>query len=292
MGRLRFVTAEVLALRFGVPEQEVDARVRLLVRAQRRAGRAGASGERDPEGLSRGGAGAQPQREHASRDGPACLLGVRDAGRGAASDEVVDPLGLAAEMGGGLGNADPRLGGDALPASQSLRDLLDDDLEHCERKGQRLFTPLFTQGSGLAARGDDLRRVLPASSLLQVYGETRTRTGDTTIFSRVLYQLSYLAAVEQGSRGGFGEGLRHGSTTGEDPMAGSDSGNVTGTADKDYNIIWFTEQCLSNVLRLEQYAKDAEGGGDQELADFFRRAQDTSRKGAEQGKALLKSRLS
>ena len=27
------------------------------------------------------------------------------------------------------------------------------------------------------------------------YGETRTRTGDTTIFSRVLYQLSYLAAV-------------------------------------------------------------------------------------------------
>jgi hypothetical protein len=27
------------------------------------------------------------------------------------------------------------------------------------------------------------------------YGETRTRTGDTTIFSRVLYQLSYLALV-------------------------------------------------------------------------------------------------
>ena len=29
----------------------------------------------------------------------------------------------------------------------------------------------------------------------QTYGETRTRTGDTTIFSRVLYQLSYLAVV-------------------------------------------------------------------------------------------------
>jgi hypothetical protein len=27
-----------------------------------------------------------------------------------------------------------------------------------------------------------------------VNGETRTRTGDTTIFSRVLYQLSYLAS--------------------------------------------------------------------------------------------------
>jgi hypothetical protein len=30
------------------------------------------------------------------------------------------------------------------------------------------------------------------------YGETRTRTGDTTIFSRVLYQLSYLAERQEG----------------------------------------------------------------------------------------------
>jgi hypothetical protein len=29
-------------------------------------------------------------------------------------------------------------------------------------------------------------------------GETRTRTGDTTIFSRVLYQLSYLAVAAKG----------------------------------------------------------------------------------------------
>jgi precorrin-4 methylase len=29
-----------------------------------------------------------------------------------------------------------------------------------------------------------------------VNGETRIRTGDTTIFSRVLYQLSYLAAQQ------------------------------------------------------------------------------------------------
>jgi hypothetical protein len=29
-------------------------------------------------------------------------------------------------------------------------------------------------------------------------GETRTRTGDTTIFSRVLYQLSYLASAAKG----------------------------------------------------------------------------------------------
>jgi hypothetical protein len=70
-----------------------------------------------------------------------------------------------------------------------------------------------------------------------------------------------------------------------------ETGQVTGTRDKDYNIIWFTEQCLSNVLRLETYIKDAEGAGDQELADFFRRAQGASRKGAEEGKQLLKGRL-
>lgn len=72
---------------------------------------------------------------------------------------------------------------------------------------------------------------------------------------------------------------------------GSESGSVTGTADKDYNIIWFTEACLSNVLRLETYIQDAERAGDTELAEFFRRAQGESRKGAEQGKDLLKKRL-
>jgi hypothetical protein len=70
-----------------------------------------------------------------------------------------------------------------------------------------------------------------------------------------------------------------------------ETGQVTGTKDKDYNIIWFTEQCLSNALRLEIYAADAERDGDTELAEFFRRAQGESRKGAEQGKQLLKSRL-
>jgi hypothetical protein len=70
-----------------------------------------------------------------------------------------------------------------------------------------------------------------------------------------------------------------------------ETGQVTGTKDKDYNLIWFTEQCLSNVLRLEQYIQDAERDGDSELADFFRRAQGESRKGAEQGKDQLRRRL-
>jgi hypothetical protein len=80
--------------------------------------------------------------------------------------------------------------------------------------------------------------------------------------------------------------------TEERAMATQEAGDVTGTKDKDYNIIWFTEQCLSNVLRLEQYAQDAERDGDSELAEFFKRAQGESRKGAEQGKALLASRIS
>lgn len=71
----------------------------------------------------------------------------------------------------------------------------------------------------------------------------------------------------------------------------SETGDITGTRDKDYNIIWFVEACLSNALRLETYAQDADRDGDTELAEFFRRAQAESRKGAEQGKALLARRL-
>jgi hypothetical protein len=74
-------------------------------------------------------------------------------------------------------------------------------------------------------------------------------------------------------------------------MSTAETGFITGTKDKDYNIIWFTEVCLQNVLRLETYIQDAEREGDTELAEFFRRAQAESRKGAEQGKALLAARL-
>jgi hypothetical protein len=72
----------------------------------------------------------------------------------------------------------------------------------------------------------------------------------------------------------------------------TEAGDVTGTKDKDYNVIWFVEQSLSNALRLETYIQDAEREGDTELAEFFRRAQGASRKGGEQGKELLRKRLS
>jgi hypothetical protein len=34
-------------------------------------------------------------------------------------------------------------------------------------------------------------------------------------------------------------------------MATTETGHVVGTVDKDYNLIWCTEACLSNALRLE-----------------------------------------
>ena len=74
-------------------------------------------------------------------------------------------------------------------------------------------------------------------------------------------------------------------------MAGDEAGNVTGTKDKNYNLLWFTEQSLSNALRLETYIQDAERDGDDEVAQLFRRAQEHSRRGGEEGKRLLQSRL-
>jgi hypothetical protein len=71
----------------------------------------------------------------------------------------------------------------------------------------------------------------------------------------------------------------------------AETGKVTGTKDKDYNLFWFTEACLSNALRMEQYISDAERDGDTEVAELFRKAQAESRKGAEQGKRMLAGRL-
>ena len=61
-----------------------------------------------------------------------------------------------------------------------------------------------------------------------------------------------------------------------------ETGSVNGMRD-DYNISWFTEVCLRNI-------EDADRGGDNGLAEFFRRAQGENRKGAEQGKQLLVQR--
>ena len=65
----------------------------------------------------------------------------------------------------------------------------------------------------------------------------------------------------------------------------------SGTKDKDYDLITVTHLCLEHVWRLEQYASDAESGGDEELATLFRRMQEHSRRGGEECKRLLRQRL-
>jgi hypothetical protein len=72
----------------------------------------------------------------------------------------------------------------------------------------------------------------------------------------------------------------------------AESGDITGTKDKDYNLVWFVEQYLSNAVRLDTCIEDAERDGDSELAEFFRRPKAESRRGREKGKELLRNRLS
>ena len=84
---------------------------------------------------------------------------------------------------------------------------------------------------------------------------------------------------------------RYASTRRRRNNTAAEGGEVTGTKDKDYNIIWFVEQCLNNALRLETYIQDAERDGDNELAELFKKAQAESRKGGEVGKSLLRDRL-
>jgi hypothetical protein len=59
-------------------------------------------------------------------------------------------------------------------------------------------------------------------------------------------------------------------------MTTQETGAVTGTKDKNYNLIWYVEACLGNALRLETYIQDADREGDSEVADLFRKAQGTA----------------
>jgi hypothetical protein len=71
----------------------------------------------------------------------------------------------------------------------------------------------------------------------------------------------------------------------------TETGQVTGTKDRTYDLIWYVEKCLENALRLETYIADAEREGDNEVFELFRKAQSDSKKGAEEGKKLLASRI-
>jgi len=77
----------------------------------------------------------------------------------------------------------------------------------------------------------------------------------------------------------------------EESKVTTKSEEATGTRDQDYNVIWFTEACLSNAERLGAYIADAQKAGNQELVEFFQKAQAESRKGADMGKQMLRTLL-
>jgi hypothetical protein len=76
-----------------------------------------------------------------------------------------------------------------------------DVLERLDRAG----VPVWLDGGwgvdALVGRQTRAHRDLDLGAICRPFsdGETRTRTGDTTIFSRVLYQLSYLAPAHKAS---------------------------------------------------------------------------------------------
>jgi hypothetical protein len=94
---------------------------------------------------------------------------------------------------------------DAIDASPDVDRIVHDLVETMMPDRSRAARFSSSEGAEKAGKGrrEGLSRSGVAPALTQkarlcrlfLDGETRTRTGDTTIFSRVLYQLSYLAVV-------------------------------------------------------------------------------------------------
>ncbi|HEX2773115.1 MAG TPA: hypothetical protein VHN18_11890 [Micromonosporaceae bacterium] len=61
--------------------------------------------------------------------------------------------------------------------------------------------------------------------------------------------------------------------------------------DKNYDLINILHLSLENAWRMEMFINDAEKEGDTELAEWFRKIQENSKKAGEQGKRMLASRL-
>ncbi|TMC18685.1 MAG: hypothetical protein E6J34_16455 [Chloroflexi bacterium] len=66
----------------------------------------------------------------------------------------------------------------------------------------------------------------------------------------------------------------------------------TSTANEQYDLISALYHALEGAQTYATYVKDAEQGGDQELAQFFRKAQQEEDSRAQQAKQLLSRRMS
>jgi rubrerythrin len=66
---------------------------------------------------------------------------------------------------------------------------------------------------------------------------------------------------------------------------------VTGVRDEHYNLVSILYHALQGAEPYDTYISDAEGAGDQELAQFFRQVQEEERQRAARAKELLGRRL-
>jgi hypothetical protein len=71
----------------------------------------------------------------------------------------------------------------------------------------------------------------------------------------------------------------------------SDGGNVTGTTDEHYNLVSVLYHALEGGSLYDRYISDAEGAGDDDLAQFFKDVQEEERKRSDRAKQLLGERL-
>jgi hypothetical protein len=67
--------------------------------------------------------------------------------------------------------------------------------------------------------------------------------------------------------------------------------NVTGVRDEHYNLVSILYHALQGAETYSTYISDAEGAGDQELAQFLREVQEEERRRAARAKELLGRRL-
>ncbi len=67
--------------------------------------------------------------------------------------------------------------------------------------------------------------------------------------------------------------------------------NVTGVRDEHYNLVSILYHALQGAETYDTYISDAEGAGDQELAQFFRQVQEEERQRVARAKELLGRRL-
>lgn len=72
---------------------------------------------------------------------------------------------------------------------------------------------------------------------------------------------------------------------------GRDTENDTGERDENYNLISVLYHALQGAETVAQYVTDAEGKGDEQLAQFFEEARGSYVELAQQAKQLLASRL-